>query len=203
VGRPKQHDEHTAVALLDVAERIVERDGIGALSVRAVAAEAGSTTRAVYSLFGSKDGLVVALGDRAFGLLGAAIDALPATASPDADLVDAGVTVFRRFALDHPSLFSIAIQKTSTESGAASGFERAAGEALDGLRARVARVESAGLLGDRSVEEATFEFHALCEGLAALELRGILSPGTAERIWRDALGSLVTGFRSQVSSGGN
>jgi AcrR family transcriptional regulator len=105
VGRPRRHAERTARALLDAAERIVESEGLKALSVRRVADEAGTTTRAVYSLFGSKQGLVIALGKRAFELLGTAIAALPTTPDPAADLVEAGVAVFRRFAVEHPSLF--------------------------------------------------------------------------------------------------
>ena len=75
MGRPREHDQATATALLDMAERAVEADGLAALSVRAVAADTGTTTRAVYSLFGSKDGLVVALGVRAYELLDAAVAA--------------------------------------------------------------------------------------------------------------------------------
>jgi hypothetical protein len=36
--------------------------------------------------------------------------------------------------------------------------------------------------------------HAGCEGLAALERRGILRLDEAERVWRDALGALVAGW---------
>src|SRR5215212_10855269 len=97
MGRPKEHDEQTAAALLDAAERIAERDGLTALSVRRVANEVGTTTRAVYSLFGAKEGLVAALGARAFDLLGASVAALPTTDDPAADLVRAGL-VFRGFA---------------------------------------------------------------------------------------------------------
>ena len=53
MGRPREHDAGTAAALLDAAERIVESEGLAALSVRRVADEVGTTTRAVYSLFGS------------------------------------------------------------------------------------------------------------------------------------------------------
>jgi hypothetical protein len=60
---------------------------------------------------------------------------------------------------------------------------------------------SAGLLGGRGVDEAAVEFHAPCEGLAAVELRGILSSVTAERIWRDAVGALVVGFAASRRSG--
>ena len=64
MGRKRQHGEATATALLDEAERIVEAEGLDALTVRRVAAGIDTTTRAVYTAFGSKDALLVALGAR-------------------------------------------------------------------------------------------------------------------------------------------
>ena len=63
--------------LLDTAEQAIARDGADAISLRALARDAGTTTRAVYSLFGSKEALLGALGIRAFDLLGQEIQALP------------------------------------------------------------------------------------------------------------------------------
>lgn len=194
MGRPREHNERTAAALLEAAEEIVEIAGLEGLSVRGLADRVGTTTRAVYSLFGSKDGLLVALGARAFSMLGAAIAGLPATADPATDLVDAGVSVFRRFAIGHPSLFRIGVQQTMGSPELARDFANAAGEAFAGLEARVTRLEVAGLLGGRSVRDAACEFHALCEGLAAVELRGRMMSGEETRIWRDALTALVAGF---------
>ena len=104
MGRPREHDERTAIALLAAAERTIEERGIGALSLRELARDAGTTTRAVYSLFGSKEALLGALGARAFELLQAGLAALPETDDPRDDLVEAGL-MFRRFALEHPALF--------------------------------------------------------------------------------------------------
>src|SRR5258708_40257372 len=117
MARRRVHDEHTAEALLDAAERMIEADGPDALSLRRLAEQTQTTTRAVYSLFGSKDGLVVALAQRAFEMLGAGIRALPATEDPAADLVKAGVVVFRRFAVHHPSLFRLAFQHREATPG--------------------------------------------------------------------------------------
>jgi AcrR family transcriptional regulator len=193
VGRPREHNEATAVALLEAAERTVQAAGLEGLSVRRLADDVGTTTRAVYTLFGSKDGLLVALGTRAFAMLGASIAELPETEDPAADLVEAGVAVFRRFAIGHPSLFGIGVQQTVGPT-LAGDFAKAATQALTGLERRVTRVEVAGLLGSRTVRDATCEFHALCEGLAAVELRGRMTPGAETRIWRDALTALVAGF---------
>ena len=194
MGRPRVHDEATAAALLAAAEGIIERSGIDALSVRHVADEVGASTRAVYSLFGSKNGLVVALGAQAFHLLGSAVRELPVTDDPTADVVEAGVTGFRPFALNHPSLFSIAVQHAAISPATAAEFRAAADEAMQELEAKFARVRDAGLLGERTLRQAATYFHALCEGLAALELRGAFTRGNEEQIWRDGLSALVAGY---------
>ncbi len=203
MGRPREHTEQTATALLEAAEEIVQAAGLEGLSVRGVADSVGTTTRAVYSLFGSKDGLLVALGARAFTMLGAAIAELPSTEDPAADLVEAGVAVFRCFAIGHPSLFRIGVQQTMGSPDLARDFANAAAEAFVGLEAKVTRLKMAGLLGSRSVRDAACEFHALCEGLAAVELRGRMTSGEEPRIWRDALTALVAGFALAVRPGGS
>ena len=163
------------------------------MSVRGVAAEAGTTTRAVYSLFGSRDGLIAALGAHTYDLLRTALERLPQTADPQADMVEAGL-MFRRFALEHPALFSIGIQRTLTSSELWPQFRAAANDALAVLSQRLARLQENDLLGGRTVRDATTQFHALCEGLAALELREALPAKDAERIWRDALTALIAGL---------
>jgi AcrR family transcriptional regulator len=202
MGRRREHDAATAAALVDAAERLVQEEGLDALTVRRVATEVGTTTRAVYSLFGAKEGLVVALGQRAFEILGDGLARLPHTDDPAADLIEAGIRIFRRFALEHPPLFRIALQRPPSPEIMA-GFRDAGAEALLALKARVERLEAAGLLGVRPVWAAVSEFHALCEGLAAVELRGQLrvqgpsadhAGDRAELVWRGALTALVRGF---------
>ena len=191
MGRPRRHDDRTAEALLDAAERLVEVGGAEALSVRRVAHETGTTTRAVYSVYGSKDALLAALGRRAFEILGREIARLPATDDPAGDLVEAGIVVFRRFALEHPSLFRIAFLHTALRPPVVAEFRPAQSDAFGGLIARVQRLADADLLGERPTLDAVFEFDALCEGLAVFELRGSIA---REAMWRDALGALVSGW---------
>jgi AcrR family transcriptional regulator len=194
MGRPKEHTEQTALALLAAAESIIEADGVEALSLRRVAAQVPTTTRAVYSLFGSKEGLVVALGIRAQQLLGRAIRVLPRSDDAAQDLVDAGVTVFRSFVVSHPSLFRVGIQMPMPAIEPSGQFREEGAAAWARLGALVARLENGGGLGGRQIDEASLQFHALCEGLAMLELRGLLPAGQEEDFWRAALRALVTGF---------
>ncbi len=194
MGRPREHGERTAAALLDAAERLIQIGGIEAVSVRRLADATGTTTRAVYALFGSKDGLLAALGTRAFELLGAAVRALPATDDPADDLVTAGADVFRRFVVEHPILFRIGFQRTLVTTELAGHFDAARVGALAALTARLERLGQAGLLRRHSVNDARAHFHALCQGLADCELQGILAPKQAARVWRDALDTLIAGF---------
>jgi AcrR family transcriptional regulator len=170
--------------------------------VRTVADEAGTTTRAVYSLFGSKDGLVAALAQTTFELLYDAIDRLPETKDPAADLVAIGTDVVRVLVRDHPALFRIAFQRIAglqPEPLLLEARERAWVQ----LQGRVRRLEHAGLLGTKSVPDAAREINAMWEGLANAELRGdvlrIMPKGDEETAWRDALTTVVRGFNAVPS----
>ena len=199
IGRPREHDQRTAAALLAAAERTILEDGIDALSVRGVAKQIDTSTRAVYSLFGSKEGLVAALAAHGFDLLGAAVKALPTTEDPIADLVAAGLA-FRRFALEHPTLFAISIQRPKPNSAPWLQVRAAANDALAELVHKIARLADAGGLGGRTLPDAACQFHALCEGLVALELRGVEFGDRRypQRLWQEALTALVTGFAAPV-----
>src|SRR5688572_27603453 len=171
MGRPKEHDERTREQLRAAAERIVAEEGADALSVRAVAAEAGTTTRAVYSLFGSKDGLVAALAQTAFELLYDTIDQLPETDDPPADVVAVGTVAVRGLVRDHPALYRIAFQRVAGLEPA-PGLVAARERAWVQLQEKVQRLEDAGLLGTTTVPDAARTLNAMWEGLGNAELRG-------------------------------
>jgi AcrR family transcriptional regulator len=195
MGRPRVHDDRTRAALRAAAERLIARGGPRALSVRAVATEAGTTTRAVYSLFGSKEELLVeALAQGAFEFIADALDALPLTDDPVADLIAIGVPVFRSLVIEHPALYRIAFQRVVPGMHAGPELTAARGRAYAHLTQRVQRVA----LADKPPAQAALEFNAMLEGLANAELRGgalqILPAGREERAWREALTTVARGF---------
>ena len=200
MGRPREHDEATRELLRAAAERIVAEKGLEALSVRAVADAARTTTRAVYSTFGSKDELVDALAQTAFEFLHTEIGKLPETKDPRNDLVDMAIKVFRRLALEHPVLYRIAFQRVAPAFRAGPGVTAARQRAFAQLQGKIRRLERGGHLGRVSLHEATIAIEAMMEGLANAELRGatlpILSPGKEKQAWRRALSTLIRGFRS-------
>ncbi|WP_143965897.1 TetR/AcrR family transcriptional regulator [Gordonia zhaorongruii] len=91
-------------SLVAAGRRIVERDGASALTVRAVATEAGVAPMGVYNHFAGKDGLISAVATDGFAAFGDAI------AQTDADAVDrlrnSGMA-YRRFALANPAMYGL------------------------------------------------------------------------------------------------
>lgn len=194
MGRPRVHDAATATALLAAAELLLQERGADGLSVREVASRAGTSVQAVYSVFGSKEALLGALGARAMEILHVGVDAVAVTEDPVHDLAEASL-VFRRFALEHPALFEVAFQRA--DPAVWPRFEAASADALQALTRRFLRLVEARLLPRRSLREAVVAFHGMCEGLAGVELRGRLGPDVdPEHLWRVSFAALLKGFNT-------
>ena len=204
MGRPREHDEH-ADALLDEAEALLAAGGPDAISVRAVADAVGTTTRAVYSVFGSKAGLLQALAIRGYRLLTGYVRGLEPTGDAAADLVNAGLFGFRRFATERPQLFRLTFERVLPDLTASPDVGPAAIASYDALVGWIERARSAGLIDERPDAEVAFAFHALCQGLASGELAREPPPVganfwrharhlDAEHVWRGALEALIAGM---------
>jgi len=199
MGRPREHDEEARAALRAAAERLVAEGGTASFSVRAVADAAGTTTRAVYSLFGSKDGLLVdALAQSAFDFLSEHIAELDEGDDPVAGLVDVGL-VFRRLVREHPALYRIAFQRVLPVMRAGPELTGARTRAWEQLVAKVERLDEQGLLGDTPAHTAAVELNAMFEGLANAELRGSVFPNLppgeeSGAVWRSAIENVIHGF---------
>jgi len=199
MGRPREHDDATREALRAAAERLFDEHGAEGVSVRALADAVGTSTRAVYSLFGSRDGLLVdAMGVRAYELLIAGMDDQKESDDPAADLVEMCVTVFRRLVVEHPTLFRIAFQRVLADFQPGPELLAVRERALLQLTHKVGRLAEAGLLGSTPVADAVVAYQAMCEGLGNSELRGAIMPllpaEHAQEAWREAMTTLIRGL---------
>jgi len=196
MGRPRLHDERTERDLLTAAEGLLAAEGVDGLSVRRLAEAAGTTPRAIYSLFGGMDGLLQALFREAFHALSADLDALPVTDDPQADLLAMGLKGFRRWATAHPDLFRLAF--TDRSAPVRPVDSEAATQAFGRLVARIRRCVDAGLFPPGSEIEIGLAFNAMCEGLASLEARNRLLAQVGRdpaAVWEVSLQALLQGFR--------
>jgi AcrR family transcriptional regulator len=83
---PRVADPEVREALIDAAARLLVEEGPGALTTRRLAAEVGASTMAVYTHFGSMDGLRRDLRKEGFARLTAHFESVPVSDDPVADL---------------------------------------------------------------------------------------------------------------------
>jgi AcrR family transcriptional regulator len=194
MGRPREHDEATRERLLEAAERLCATKGFEGVTVRAVAEEAGTSTRAVYALFASKQGLEQALHEAMFRRLRDLLRASQRTEDPRRDLL-ALAFAYRRWAVERPERYALAMhrfvgQQARPRSPEGLAVSRAA---LDELRQAVLRCHEAGLLGGREAEDVVTHMRAAAHGLAEFENLGLLGPDP-ETQWRLAISALLDGY---------
>ncbi|WP_028049881.1 TetR/AcrR family transcriptional regulator [Cellulomonas sp. URHD0024] len=171
MARPRVHDDALRLRLLDEASAIVSASGADALTVRDLARRAGTSSSAVYSLFGSREDLVRAVGDEAFARFAARLAAVPRTQDPAADLLGLGLA-YREHALRYPNFYRVMF--SAAGAGARDGTR---GPATQNETFLVLREAVTALVG-RAVdaEPAAVGLWALVHGLVELELDGLL-PG--------------------------
>lgn len=101
---PRSADPALRAALVDAAARILAADGPRALTTRRLAAEADTSTMAVYTHFGGIDEVRRAVRQQGFARLTGALNAVARTDDPVADLTSAGLAYFAN-GLAHPELY--------------------------------------------------------------------------------------------------
>ena len=111
MGRPKEHDEATRERLLDAAEHLSATHGWEALTVRRIAEEAGTSTRAVYALFASKEGLEQALHEAMFTRLRDLLQACERTRRPAPATIDLQSLAYRQWAMERPERYALAMHR--------------------------------------------------------------------------------------------
>jgi AcrR family transcriptional regulator len=194
VPRPKVHDAALRLRLLECASAALSTGGLGALSLRTLAAAVGTSTTAVYALFGGKLGLLEALHAEAFSRLGARLSAVPLGADPVEDLVALG-RAYRDAALAEPHFYDVMF------GGALPAGERWWAAAAPTFRRVVELVERAATTGALrpGCEPVTVScaLWATVHGLVSLHLRG-LHPADApapDEVFDRALRAAVDGWR--------
>lgn len=105
MGRPPTNDDATRERLIETALLLMRDRPCDRLSVREIAADAGASTTSIYTLFGSRDGLIAAARTRAHAELREVLGAVPATRDPLGDLL-AMAAEYRRWALGNRHLYA-------------------------------------------------------------------------------------------------
>ena len=193
MGRPKQHGEATRKALLVRAGQVLQREGPEALSLRRLAADVGTTTRAVYSVFGGKEGLLSAM----YRTMGDTLARLHEAVPQDPDVVVELVQLclaYRESVRRHATLYPLLFDGVPGFAPSSTDKEQAR-RGLVRVLSSLNRGIAEGRFHDRTANDMAHELLALVHGLASLEVKGTLGGASrARRLWKDATSTLVAGF---------
>lgn len=198
--KPKLRTPELGERVLAAALRIVTSEGPAALTARRLAEEAGTSTPAVYELFGDKAGVVRAMFLSGFEQLGAELARAQPTDDPLEDLV-ALAQRYRGFVVERPALAAVMFSRPF------ASFDPAPEEAAAGaaVRERIVAAVRRAIEAGRLAGDATDVAHAcvaLVHGLAAAESSRRLgsSRASVERRWDVAVRALLAGFGGRAAA---
>lgn len=187
MGRPKLHDDALRGRLLEHAAALVFDHGVAALNLRQLAAGVGTSTRAVYSLFGNKGGLLESLYREAARRFGARLAQVGTTDDPLRDIVRLGLA-YRGYARDEPHLYRVLF-------GEGDAAHAEAAQTIAPLVDAVRRGQGLGLLQAVPAERIVLSCWGIAHGLVSLELAGSVPDGLdVGGGYEDALAAMVNGW---------
>ncbi|WP_159793348.1 TetR/AcrR family transcriptional regulator [Puerhibacterium puerhi] len=172
MARPRVHDDALRTRLLEVTSEVIAAEGEGAVTVRGVAAAAGTSASAVYALFGSREALVAEVSAEGFRRFGQRLAAVPRTADPGADLLALGLA-YRDSALAAPHFYRVMFERAVAPAGRHGPSTEHATFGV--LRDAVARTLGPDAPAARA-QDAALALWGLVHGLVSLDLAG-LAPG--------------------------
>ncbi len=182
--------------LISAAEAVLIRDGPGAVTVRAVAAEAGIAPMGVYNRLGGKDGLVAALLIRGFDGLRAAI---AGGDQPDLRerLRDCGLR-YRRFALTNRHYYAIMFEGALPHDFDSPEVAEHAAAAFGELVRNVELAAAAGVIHAPEPRETAQQIWSTVHGAVTLELQGLVLTPDPEATYLATLETLLRGLRPET-----
>jgi AcrR family transcriptional regulator len=194
VPRPRTHDDSLRRRLLDEGGRLLSAEGPGAVTTRRLAARAGTSSSAVYNLFGDKPALIRAMFAEGFRRLARHLATVPATDDPAADLVALG-QAFRASARASPHLYHLMFGAPFPDVRPGEAEAREAQATFQTLVVAVRRCLAARVIGPADPQDVAIVLFALVDGLARLELDGWLGDAeAADRRWDMALRATLRGL---------
>jgi AcrR family transcriptional regulator len=165
-------------ALLATARRVLETGGPDALQARKVAAEAGTSTQAVYTQFGGMPGLLQALTLHGFDEMAETISAVPESDDPVADHLLKGWT-YAEWALVNRQLYRLmaGISTGDQRTMAAMTLEAMSAfpeghKAVSVLHRSVQRMMDANRIRTDDAQLVASQFLAATHGYVMLQIAG-------------------------------
>jgi AcrR family transcriptional regulator len=189
MARPIVHNDSLRQDLLAATADLVDREGPARVTLRDVASAAGTSTSAVYSLFGGKSRLLTAVVDDGFrSFRDSQVAAAPG------GLRALGVA-YRAWALEHQALYRLMFGGALAAYADCQPSPDAAGDAMAPLIETVASAQAAGTILMAPVDVVAAAIWGQVHGLVSLELAQVGSPETDwAAVYAAALDAVARGW---------
>ena len=176
MARPPLYDDALRDRLLDATAEMVDDKGPERISLRDIAQNAGTSTSAVYALFGGKTELLVAVIEHGFASFGEA----QATAEPEG--LRALGFAYRTWAMENPALYRLMFGGGVATEDCRPDDATMSTAMAPLVRALAARVD------EPHVMAAALTVWAQVHGAVSLELAGVTPPLVP---WDSVYGTVV------------
>jgi AcrR family transcriptional regulator len=185
--------------LLAAAVAVLERDGPGALTVRAVASQAGIAPMGVYNRLGGKSGLVEALLVKGFDGLRAAMES-----SVEQDLTTrlrvCGLR-YREFALANRHFYAIMFQNAIPHDLDSEEVAQHASDCFGALVRTVELAAAGGVIIAPDTHEVAQQIWSVVHGAVALELDGLVQTPDPAATYAAMLDLVLRGLAPEPAAG--
>jgi AcrR family transcriptional regulator len=180
VKRDSYHHGDLRETLLTACLRLIGTEGIGAVSLRRVAREAGVSPGAPYHHFADRAALLGALAGRGFALLAAELTAAREKTDDPVTALTEITDAYVAFAIDHPAYFRLMFRPELSQPDKDAEAEQAGEAAFAALADTVADCVRVGALPADSTGVLTVAVWSLGHGIASLWLDGQLDKRSTE-----------------------
>jgi AcrR family transcriptional regulator len=190
--RPRTPSASVERELVSAAEAVLVRDGPGAVTVRAVATQAGIAPMGVYNRLGGKEGLIDALLIIGFDRLRASVEA---GREPDMlDRLRACAMRYREFALANRHFYAIMFERAIPHDHASDEVAEHAAAAFGALVRNVEAAAAAGRIAAEDPREVAQQVWSAVHGAVALELKDLVLTPDPETTYRELVDTMLGGL---------
>ncbi|MFX0578086.1 TetR/AcrR family transcriptional regulator [Nocardia nepalensis] len=172
--RTSYHHGALRDTLLAACLRLIETEGIGAVSLRRVAREAGVSTGAPYHHFADRSALLAALSTQGFQRLASELAVARAAADTPLTALTALAEAYVQFSQEHPGYFRLMFRPELSEPDKHPDAMAAGDAAFDVLAHTIAECVAAGMLPADKADTLAVMWWSLAHGMASLWLDGQL-----------------------------
>jgi len=191
---PRRRDPGNRAVLIDVAADLIAEAGPAALTTRRIAAEAGTSTMAVYTYFGGMSGLVREIVHEGFARLQRLFDLVEPSDDPVADMALLG-RAYRHNAVTNSHVFKVMFGGASLAGFALSEEDRQHGRyTLSSVQECARRCMAAGRFQPDDPMLITHGMWLGVHGTVTLEIDGyLILPYDADLCFETQLVSVMVG----------